>query len=111
LTSIHLLPRPGGAVGTSRPGPLARVGASAYRPVAATTVGRPSGIADERAARAQRRSTMPKYLFEASYTLEGAKGLIKDGGSKRRAAVEALVKGLGGGSRPCTSPTATTTSW
>lgn len=39
---------------------------------------------------------MPKYLFEASYTLEGAKGLIKDGGSKRRAAVEALAKGLGG---------------
>ena len=39
---------------------------------------------------------MPKYLFEASYTLEGAKGLIKDGGSKRRAAVEAVAKGLGG---------------
>jgi uncharacterized protein with GYD domain len=39
---------------------------------------------------------MPKYLFEASYTQEGAKGLIKDGGSKRRAAVESVVKGLGG---------------
>jgi len=39
---------------------------------------------------------MPKYLFEASYTEEGVKGLIKDGGSKRRAAVEALAKGLGG---------------
>ena len=39
---------------------------------------------------------MPKYMFEASYTLEGAKGVVKDGGSKRRAAVEALVKGLGG---------------
>jgi len=39
---------------------------------------------------------MPKYLFEASYTADGAKGLLKDGGSKRRAAVEALVKGLGG---------------
>ena len=39
---------------------------------------------------------MPKYLVEASYTAEGAKGLIKDGGSKRRAAVEALAKGLGG---------------
>ena len=39
---------------------------------------------------------MPKYLFEASYTLEGAKGLIKDGGSKRRAAVEAVTKSLGG---------------
>ena len=39
---------------------------------------------------------MPKYLFEASYTLEGAKGLLKDGGSKRRAAIESLAKGLGG---------------
>ena len=39
---------------------------------------------------------MPKYLFEASYTLEGAKGLIKDGGTKRRAAIEAVAKGLGG---------------
>jgi uncharacterized protein with GYD domain len=39
---------------------------------------------------------MPKYLFEASYTADGAKGLLKDGGSKRRAAVETLVKGLGG---------------
>jgi len=39
---------------------------------------------------------MPKYLFEASYTAEGVKGLIKDGGSKRRAAVEALTKSLGG---------------
>jgi uncharacterized protein with GYD domain len=39
---------------------------------------------------------MPKYLFEASYTTDGVKGLIKDGGSKRRAAVEALAKSLGG---------------
>jgi uncharacterized protein with GYD domain len=39
---------------------------------------------------------MPKYLFEASYTAEGAKGLIRDGGSKRRAAIEALTKELGG---------------
>jgi uncharacterized protein with GYD domain len=39
---------------------------------------------------------MPKYLFEASYTQEGAKGLIKDGGSKRRAVVEALTKSMGG---------------
>ena len=39
---------------------------------------------------------MPKYLFEASYTQEGAKGLIKGGGSKRRAAIEAMAKELGG---------------
>jgi uncharacterized protein with GYD domain len=39
---------------------------------------------------------MPKYLLQASYTAEGAKGLIKDGGSKRRGTVDALVKELGG---------------
>jgi len=39
---------------------------------------------------------MPKYLVQASYTSEGAKGLLKDGGTKRRAVVEALMKGLGG---------------
>jgi uncharacterized protein with GYD domain len=39
---------------------------------------------------------MPKYLFEVDYTLEGTKGLLKDGGSKRRAAIEESVKGLGG---------------
>ena len=39
---------------------------------------------------------MPKYLVQASYTSEGAKGLLKDGGTKRRAAVEQMVTGLGG---------------
>ncbi len=39
---------------------------------------------------------MPKYLFQASYTVEGVKGLLKDGGSKRRAAIEQTIKGLGG---------------
>jgi uncharacterized protein with GYD domain len=39
---------------------------------------------------------MPKYLLEVSYTAEGAKGLMKDGGSKRRAAARALVESLGG---------------
>ena len=39
---------------------------------------------------------MPKYLFEASYTAEGAKGLLKEGGSKRRKAVENTLKALGG---------------
>ena len=39
---------------------------------------------------------MPKYLWEASYTEEGTKGLLKEGGSKRRTAVEAAVKALGG---------------
>ena len=39
---------------------------------------------------------MPKYLLQASYTAEGAKGLLKDGGSKRRAAAKTLVESLGG---------------
>jgi uncharacterized protein with GYD domain len=39
---------------------------------------------------------MPKYLLEASYTAEGAKGLVKDGGTKRRAAAKTLVESLGG---------------
>ena len=39
---------------------------------------------------------MPKYLTQASYTAEGLKGLIKDGGTKRREAVEKLAKSLGG---------------
>jgi uncharacterized protein with GYD domain len=39
---------------------------------------------------------MPKFLFEAHYTPEGAKGIIKEGGSGRRAAIEKAVAGLGG---------------
>ena len=39
---------------------------------------------------------MPKYLAHASYTLEGLKGLLKDGGTKRREVIEQLAKGLGG---------------
>jgi len=39
---------------------------------------------------------MPKYLLQASYTAEGTKGLLKDGGSKRRVAARTLVESLGG---------------
>jgi len=39
---------------------------------------------------------MPKYLIQGSYTDEGLKGLLKEGGSKRREAAEQSVKGLGG---------------
>ena len=39
---------------------------------------------------------MPKYLVQASYTVEGTKGLLKEGGSARRAAVEQLLASLGG---------------
>ncbi|MFD5516931.1 GYD domain-containing protein [Streptomyces sp. NPDC127066] len=39
---------------------------------------------------------MPKFLIQARYTPEGAKGLLKEGASGRRAAVEHVVSGLGG---------------
>jgi uncharacterized protein with GYD domain len=39
---------------------------------------------------------MPKYLLQVSYTTEGAKGLQKDGGTKRRKAAQGLVESLGG---------------
>ena len=39
---------------------------------------------------------MPKYLVQGSYTEQGLKGLLKEGGSKRREAVEQLAKALGG---------------
>jgi uncharacterized protein with GYD domain len=39
---------------------------------------------------------MAKYLIEASYSHEGLKGLVKEGGSGRKAAVEAATKALGG---------------
>ena len=39
---------------------------------------------------------MAKYLIKASYTAVGAKGLLKEGGSKRAAEVEKVLEGLGG---------------
>jgi uncharacterized protein with GYD domain len=37
-----------------------------------------------------------RYMYQASYTAEGIKGVLKDGGTGRRAAVEAAAKSLGG---------------
>ena len=39
---------------------------------------------------------MPRYLFQASYSVDGVKGLLQEGGSSRRTAIEELVQGLGG---------------
>lgn len=39
---------------------------------------------------------MPKFLVQASYIGDGPKGLLKEGGSQRRATIESIVKGLGG---------------
>lgn len=39
---------------------------------------------------------MTKYLFEANYVGEGIKGLMRDGGTKRRDAVDEALKSVGG---------------
>jgi uncharacterized protein with GYD domain len=39
---------------------------------------------------------MAKYLIEASYVSEGIKGLLKEGGSSRRDAVDKLLASVGG---------------
>ena len=39
---------------------------------------------------------MPKYLIEANYVGEGLKGLLKEGGSSRRTAIETLFASVGG---------------
>jgi uncharacterized protein with GYD domain len=39
---------------------------------------------------------MPKYLVEASYTVEGVKGIQSAGGSSRRDAIAALAESVGG---------------
>ena len=39
---------------------------------------------------------MAKYLFQGSYTEEGLKGLLEEGGSKRRDAAEHVIKSVGG---------------
>jgi uncharacterized protein with GYD domain len=39
---------------------------------------------------------MPTYLWRASYTPEGVKGLTKEGGSKRRASIQQMIEKAGG---------------
>jgi uncharacterized protein with GYD domain len=39
---------------------------------------------------------MPKYMIQASYSVDGIKGVLKEGGTGRRAAVDAAIKALGG---------------
>ncbi len=39
---------------------------------------------------------MPKYLVQGSYTAEGARGLVQEGGRKRLNAVKKVMKDLGG---------------
>jgi uncharacterized protein with GYD domain len=39
---------------------------------------------------------MPKYLVQGHYTEQGLKGLLDEGGSKRRQVVERLAEEMGG---------------
>jgi uncharacterized protein with GYD domain len=39
---------------------------------------------------------MAKFLWKASYTSDGVRGVLKDGGTGRRATIDKLVEGLGG---------------
>ena len=39
---------------------------------------------------------MPKFLVKASYTAEGVKGLLREGGTSRRSTIEELARNLGG---------------
>lgn len=39
---------------------------------------------------------MPKYLIQTSYVGEGIKGLLKEGGTSRRAAAEKAAQSVGG---------------
>ncbi|MFF4346380.1 GYD domain-containing protein [Streptomyces sp. NPDC001530] len=39
---------------------------------------------------------MPKYLFRVKMTVDGLKGVLKEGATARREVVERMVQGLGG---------------
>ncbi len=39
---------------------------------------------------------MARFLFQATYSTDGIKGVLKEGGTGRRTAIEAAVKSLGG---------------
>ena len=39
---------------------------------------------------------MPRYMFQAKYTVRGEEGVRAKGGSDRRKAIQDTVKGLGG---------------
>ena len=39
---------------------------------------------------------MPKFLIKASYATEGIRGLLKEGGTGRRAAVQKFIESVGG---------------
>jgi uncharacterized protein with GYD domain len=44
----------------------------------------------------EREDNVPKYLLTVSYSAEGMRGLLKEGGSSRRKVVQGLIEGVGG---------------
>jgi uncharacterized protein with GYD domain len=52
---------------------------------------------------------MPKYLWKASYTTRGVKGVSEGGGTGRRDAVRKATESVGARLKPFTSPSARTT--
>ena len=52
---------------------------------------------------------MPKYLWKASYTTKGVRGVANEGGSSRRDAVKQVTESVGGTLRASTSPSVKTT--
>lgn len=45
---------------------------------------------------AREETDMPKFIIKASYTTEGIRGLMKEGGTGRRSAVQKLIESVGG---------------
>jgi uncharacterized protein with GYD domain len=39
---------------------------------------------------------MPKFMIKVSYNADGTRGLLKEGGTARRAAVQKVIESLGG---------------
>ena len=39
---------------------------------------------------------MPRYLIEGTYSQDGTKGLLQEGGSSRRDTVKKMIEGMGG---------------
>ncbi|TQF69473.1 GYD domain-containing protein [Rhodococcus spelaei] len=44
---------------------------------------------------------MPRYLWQVTYSSEGAKGLLTEGGSSRRDAITQMVESVGGTVESC----------
>ena len=44
---------------------------------------------------------MPKYLFQVKYTTEGLKGVLAEGGTRRKEAIEKLVASVNGKLEAC----------